>query len=134
MSARAKSPPPRERSELAGAPKARRRLRDRPERSEWPRSNPTPGGSDQFRSAGRGLAGLELDEVAVDLAQGDRERLLLRGGLDERAYVLEQALTELAVVGVDLTRPLRGDDHQRVLRLGAVEQLVDGRVGDAFGS
>src|SRR5579875_2194257 len=79
------------------------------------------------------LGGLPLDEVAVDLAQRDGQRLLLRSGLDERTDVLEQALTELAVVGVDLPGPLGGDDHQRVLGLRAIEQLVDRRVGDAFG-
>ena len=49
---------------------------------------------------------LELDQVGVDLAQRDGQRLLLRRGLDQRADVLEQALAELAVVGVDLPGPL----------------------------
>ena len=54
-------------------------------------------------------------------------------GLDQRADVLEQALAELAVVGVDLARALGREDHQRVLGVGLLEQLVDRRVGDAFG-
>ena len=50
-----------------------------------------------------GLVGrLGGEQAGVDLAQRDRERLLLRGGLHQRADVLEQALAELAVVGVDL--------------------------------
>src|SRR5262245_49373240 len=76
---------------------------------------------------------LELDQVAVDLTQGDGQRLLLRRCLDQRANVLEQTLTELPVVGVDLPGPLRRDDDERVLGLRALEQLVDRRVGNAFG-
>ena len=43
MSARAKSAPPRERSELAEAPQARLAVRDRPERSERSRPHRDPG-------------------------------------------------------------------------------------------
>ena len=46
-------------------------------------------------------------------------------GLDQRADVLEQALAELGVVGVDLAGALGGVDHQRVLRVGGLEQVVD---------
>src|SRR3954454_15116133 len=74
---------------------------------------------------------LEGQRVLVDLTQGHRERLLLHVGRDERADVLEQTLTELRVVGVDLPGTLRGVDDQRVLALDLVEQLVDRRVGDA---
>src|SRR4051795_7528573 len=81
----------------------------------------------------RVVGGLGREKAGVDLAHRDRERLLLRSGLDQRADVLEQALAELAVVGVDLTGALGREDHQRVLRRGLVEQLVDRRVGDAFG-
>ena len=45
--------------------------------------------------------------------------------------VFEDALTELVVVVVDLPGPLRRIDHQRVLAGNTVQQLVDGRVGDA---
>ena len=68
----------------------------------------------------RGLTALGRlggQQAAVDLAQGDRQRLLLRGGLHQRADVLQQALAELAVVGVDLAGALGREDHQRVLRL-----------------
>ena len=40
-------------------------------------------------------------------------------------------VAELVVVVVDLPRALGGVDHQRVLARRAVQQLVDGRVGDA---
>ncbi len=48
----------------------------------------------------------------------DRQRLLVHVGLDQRADVLEQALAELGVVGVDLARALGGVDDQAVLRVG----------------
>src|SRR6266508_4160488 len=35
--------------------------------------------------------------------------------------------------GVDLARALGGVDHQAVLRVGRLEQLVDGRADDALG-
>ena len=72
--------------------------------------------------------------AGVDLAQGDRQRLLLHVGLDQRADVLEQALAELGVVGVDLAGPLGGVDDQGVLGVGLLEQLVDRRMGDALGA
>src|SRR3954454_8701258 len=76
---------------------------------------------------------LEGQRVLVDLTQSHRERLLLHVGRDERADVLEKTLTQLRVVGVDLPGALRRVDHERVLALDLVEQLVDRRVGDAFG-
>lgn len=72
-----------------------------------------------------------LEQVAVDLAQRDRKRLLLQPRLDQRAHVFEDALAELVVVVVDLASPLGRVDDQRVLARDAVQQLVDGRVGDA---
>jgi hypothetical protein len=42
------------------------------------------------------------EQTLVDLAQRDRQRLLVDLGLDERADVVEQALLQLRVVGVDL--------------------------------
>src|SRR5215213_7057296 len=74
-----------------------------------------------------------LEQTGLDLAHGDREGLLARARLDERADVLEQTLTELRVVVVDLPGALGGVDHQRVLRRDLVEQVVDRRVGDALG-
>src|SRR3954467_11320812 len=76
---------------------------------------------------------LEGQRVLVDLTQSHRERLLLHVGRDGRADVLEKTLTELRVVGVDLPGALRRVDDERVLALDLVEQLVDGRVGDALG-
>src|SRR3954468_13513921 len=78
------------------------------------------------------LAGGVRQQALVDLAERDRERLLLRCGVDQGADVLQQALGELAVVGVDLAGALGGVDHQAVLAAGALEQLVDRRVGDAL--
>src|SRR6476469_8925473 len=90
---------------------------------------------------GRGLLGGQLgrvdvlagQQVFVDLAQRDRERLLLDVGVDERADVLQEALAELGVVGVDLPGALGAVEHQLVLAVAAREQLVDRRVGHAFG-
>ena len=93
------------------------------------------------RPPGGGLLGGELgrvdvlagQQVLVDLAQRDRQRLLLHVGVDERADVLQQALAELGVVGVDLAGALGAVEHQLVLAVGLGEQVVDGRVGDALG-
>src|SRR5690349_18824352 len=74
-----------------------------------------------------------LEQAGLDLAHGDRQRLLARARLDERADVLQQALAQLGVVVVDLAGPLGGVDHQRVLRADLAEQVVDRRVGDALG-
>src|SRR5215217_5054553 len=79
------------------------------------------------------VAGGVGQQALVDLAERDREGLLLRRGVDQRADVLQQALGELAVVGVDLARALGGEDHQAVLAAGPLQQLVDRRVGDALG-
>src|SRR4051812_49955283 len=68
-----------------------------------------------------------LEQAGLDLAHRDRQRLLARAGLDERADVLQQALAELRVVVVDLPGALGGVDHQRVLRRHLVEQVVDRR-------
>src|SRR6201999_4007301 len=74
---------------------------------------------------------LALQQALAGLAQRDRQRLLLHAGLNERADVLKKALAELRVVGVDLASPLRGEDHQPVLAVNDLEQLVDRRVDDA---
>src|SRR5213592_3345995 len=72
-----------------------------------------------------------LEQVLVDLAHGDGQRLFLQAGLDQRTDVFEDAVAQLVVVVVDLARPLGGVDHQRVLARRAAQQLVDGRVGNA---
>src|SRR4051794_12103567 len=98
-------------------------------RGRVPSTSPRPG---RRARALLGALGV-LEEAGLDLAHGDRQRLLARARLDERADVLEQALAELRVVVVDLPGPLGGVDHQRVLRRDLVEQVVDRRVGDALG-
>src|SRR5437588_5284295 len=74
------------------------------------------------------LGPLEDDLALGDLLHRDRQRLVLQSArLDERRHELAAALAELAVVRVDLARPLRRQDHQRVLGihpLGA-EEVVD---------
>ena len=70
--------------------------------------------------------------VLVDLVQRDRERLVLDGRVHERADVVEEvSLVQVGVVVVDLTRALRGVDDELVLRVDAVEQVVDGGIDDA---
>src|SRR5690606_21762841 len=81
--------------------------------------DPSPAVTGSRRSLG--VDRLRGEQVAVDLAEGDGERLLLGSGLHQRPDVLQQALAELAVVRVDLARPLRGEDHQGVLRRRLVE-------------
>ena len=91
---------------------------------------------------GGGLLGGELGRVdvlagqqvaGVDLAQRDREGLLLDVRVDQRADVLEEALAELRVVGVDLPGTLGAVEDQLVLAVGLGEQVVDRGVGDALG-
>src|SRR6185312_2772438 len=79
-----------------------------------------------------GRRGVDLQQALVDLAQGDGERLLVELGVDQRADVLEEALVQLRVVGVDLAGPLGGVDDQGVLRIRGGQQFVDRRVDDAF--
>src|SRR4051794_39734461 len=86
-----------------------------------------------FGAAGSVLAGGVGQQALVDLAQRDREGLLLGSGVDQGADVLQQALGQLAVVRVDLPRALGGEDDQAVLAAGALEQLVDRRGGGGPG-
>src|SRR6266576_114432 len=79
------------------------------------------------------LDGLDVKHVLLDLAKRDGQRLLLAAGLHQRPDVLEQALSELRVVGVDLPCALRGHDHQPVLAVHDIKELVDRRVDDAVG-
>src|SRR4051794_13239570 len=93
------------------------------------------------RSGSSSLSGSELGRVDVlagqqvlaDLAQRDRERLLLDVGLHQRADVLEQAFAELRVVGVDLPGALGTVENQLVLAVGLGQQVVDRGVGDTLG-
>ena len=88
-------------------------------------------GSDRVVGVGGDRLGAE--QALVDLPQGDRQRLLLHVGLDQRPDVLQQVLAQLRVVAVDLARTLGREDDQAVLGVGAGEQVVDRRVRDALG-
>src|SRR5690348_337838 len=84
---------------------------------------------------GRGAGALDLlgaQQPLADLTQRDGQRLLLDPGLHQRADVLQHALAELGEVCVDLPRPRGGHDDQAVLAVDDVQQVVDGRVDDAF--
>src|SRR5690606_35201935 len=74
-----------------------------------------------------GRAGVaELKQAAgVDLAQRHGERLVGRIGLDQRANILEVTLTQRVVVGVDLAGAIGAVDHEGVLGVHLLEQLVD---------
>src|SRR5690606_32644495 len=85
-------------------------------------------------SLGGGIDGRAGQQTLVDLAQRDREGLLLDLGLEERSDVLEQAFAELGVVSVDLAGALGRVEHELVLRVGLLQKIVDRRVGDAFGN
>ena len=67
---------------------------------------------------GSGFVGvLQVEQSVVDLAQCDRQRLLLKVGFDERADVFEQAFAQLGVVRIDLTGATgRVDDQLRGTR------------------
>ena len=99
-------------------------------RRQTPRHRRTP---DRLTEGGSLAFGV-LEQSRVDLAQRDRQRLLLGQRLDQRADVLQQALAELGVVVVDLPGALGGVDRQAVLGAGVGQQLVDRRVGDAGSS
>src|SRR5215207_2983061 len=75
-------------------------------------------------------AGRRLAVVVLDLARGhflerDRE-VVLRARLDHRRRELvERALAEVVVVGVDLPRALGGDDDAGVVRVDVRQQAID---------
>src|SRR5699024_9250283 len=75
----------------------------------------------------------DREQALVDLAQGDRERLLLVLDVHEGADELEQALGELRVVRVDLAGALGAVQDQGVLRVDGLQETVDRGVRDAFG-
>src|SRR6201987_5813462 len=79
------------------------------------------------------LDGLDVEHVLLDLAERDGQRLLLAAGLHQRPDVLEQALSELRVVSVDLPCALRGHDYQPVLAVHDVKEFVDRRGDGALG-
>src|ERR671939_285374 len=66
-----------------------------------------------------------LDLALGDLLEGDGQ-VVLGGGVDHRrGELLERALAEVVVVGVDLTGALGGDDHARVGRVDMLQEAVD---------
>ncbi len=71
---------------------------------------------------------LVVDLAGRELLEGDRE-VVVAVGLDHRRRVLlVRALTERAVVAVQLPGSLRGDDDRRVMRVGLLHQLVYSRL------
>src|SRR5918911_2054854 len=74
----------------------------------------------------RDLAAVAVLDLALgDLLEGDGQ-VVLGGGVDHRrGELLERALAEVVVVGVDLTGALGRDDHARVGRVDVLEEAVD---------
>src|SRR5215207_5367071 len=66
-----------------------------------------------------------LDLSAGSLLERDRQVVLRRGLDHRRRELLEGALSEVVVVGVDLARPLGGDDHACVWGVDVLQQAVD---------
>src|SRR5436305_14408813 len=65
-----------------------------------------------------------LDLAGGDLLEGDLQ-VVLRARVDHRRRVLvEGALAEVVVVGVDLASALRCHDHARVVRIDALQKFV----------
>src|SRR5438309_10985967 len=76
-------------------------------------------------ASGLGLPVLVLDLARFDFLERDRE-VVLGAGLDHRRWELvERALAEVVVVGVDLARALGGHDHAGVVGVDDLEQAVD---------
>src|SRR3954471_21745468 len=80
----------------------------------------------------RPLAVAVLDLAAGDLLEGDREVVLGAGVDHRRRELLEGALAEVVVVGVDLSRALGGHDHAGVVRVHVVKEAVDAGGDHAF--
>src|SRR2546421_13016656 len=85
-----------------------------------------------MRAIGRrspGLAPVAVRQlVGGDLFERDLE-VVLRAGLNHRRRVLvERALAEVVVVGVDLARALGGDEDARIMRVDALQQGAETRL------
>src|SRR3954454_15017706 len=65
-----------------------------------------------------------LDLVGGDLLERDLEVVLRLGVHHRRRVLVERPLAEVVVVRVDLTRPLGRHEHARVVRVDAVQQLI----------
>ena len=73
-----------------------------------------------------------LQQVALDLAQGDRERLLLGVRVTQRADELEDPVADGLEVFVDLTRALGGEDQRAYFEETLVSSSsIGGSSGDA---
>src|SRR4026209_505664 len=80
----------------------------------------------ETRPYGRSLDTVaRLDLALRDLFERDREVVLGRRVHHRRRKLLEDPLAERVVVVVDLPRPLRRDDHRRVVRVHVLEQTID---------
>src|SRR3954453_22017247 len=80
----------------------------------------------------RSAAVAVLDLARRDLFEGDRQ-VVLGGGVDHRRReLLERALAEVVVVGVDLTGALGGDDHARIRRVDVLQEAVDAGGDHAY--
>ena len=62
-----------------------------------------------------------LDLAFGDFLEGHRQVVLGARLHERRGELVERALTELVVVVVDLPRPLRGNDHERVTAVDLLE-------------
>src|SRR3954467_11236919 len=77
-----------------------------------------------MRATATALAVAVLQLACSNLFEGDLQ-VVLRAGLDHgRRVLVESALAEVVVVGVDLPRALGGDENSRVVRVHLLEKLV----------
>src|SRR5204863_6579769 len=68
-----------------------------------------------------------LDLARFDFLEGDREVVLGAGVDHRRRELVEGALAEVVVVGVDLAGPLGGHDHAGVVGVDDLEEAIDAR-------
>src|SRR3954471_9572709 len=73
-----------------------------------------------------------LDLVCGDLLERDLEVVLRLRVHHRRRILVEGPLAQVVVVRVDLTSPLGSDDHARVMRVDAFQQLVQAGLDHSF--
>src|SRR5437870_9684697 len=73
------------------------------------------------------LSGVVLDLARFDFLERDREVVLGAGVDHRRRELVEGALAEVVVVGVDLAGPLGGHDHAGVVGVDDLEEAIDAR-------
>src|SRR4051795_3235120 len=73
-----------------------------------------------------------LGLVCGDLLEGDLEVVLRLGVHHRRRVLVEGALPEVVVLRVDLAGALGRDDHARVMRVDAFQQLVQAGLDHSF--